>query len=113
MAQIKIPSKVSALSDLSFKIIEQSQLNAEESLLSSFENFQTLAAKVTQMNDYEKRADEASRLKEEMNEQKNKLSKEIRNDIVQIRNLLKAHYPNDIKKLGAWGFIVDEVAPKK
>ncbi|WP_421919597.1 hypothetical protein [Marinifilum sp.] len=113
MARIKIKSNASSLADLFAKIKQKHESDGETSLLNSVIDFTALEGRVNNMIDYQNKADAANRLKEEMNEQKSKLAKEISHDIAQIRDLLKVHYPNDIKKLGAWGFIIDEVSKKK
>lgn len=113
MPQIKIKKSASYLADLFSSIKSKNDADGEASFLSPVIDFTALEDKVNDMLDFQKKADEANRLKEEMNEQKAKVAKDIYNDIKQIRDLLKAHHPNDIKKLGAWGFIIDEVTKKK
>eukprot|EP01029_Cantina_marsupialis_P029862 TRINITY_DN782460_c0_g1_i1.p1 TRINITY_DN782460_c0_g1~~TRINITY_DN782460_c0_g1_i1.p1 ORF type:complete len:119 (+),score=24.50 TRINITY_DN782460_c0_g1_i1:126-482(+) len=113
MSRVKISSKVNELGDLADKVIAKNTTDGEQSLLKEFPNFITLQDRLVKMREYEKKADEANRIKEEMNEQKNKEAQAVRKDIIQIRNLLKAHYPNDLKKLGGWGFTVDENTKKK
>lgn len=63
--------------------------DGEASLLNSVIDLTAIEGKVNNMIDYQNKADEANRLKEEMNEQKTKLAKEIFTDIKQIRDLLK------------------------
>ncbi|WP_321298160.1 hypothetical protein [Marinifilum fragile] len=113
MSRVKVSSKVPELADLASKIIAKNTTDGELSLLKDFPNFVSLQTRLAKMQEYEQKADEANRLKEEMNEQKNKEAKAVRKDIIQIRNLLKAHYPEDLKKLGGWGFTVDETTKAK
>ncbi|WP_321515966.1 hypothetical protein [Marinifilum fragile] len=112
MARIKIKGNANSLASLFADIKRKNDADGEASLLNPVIDITATEGKVNNMIDYQKKADDANRLKEEMNEQKTKMAKEIINDIKQIRDLLKAHYPNDIKKLGAWGFIIDEVSKK-
>lgn len=113
MSRVKVSSKVYELTDLADKIIIKNTADGELSLLNNFPNFISLQKRLAKLKEYEQKADEANRLKEEMNEQKRKEAKAVRKDIIQIRNLLKAHYPEDLKKLGGWGFTVDETTTTK
>jgi hypothetical protein len=113
MAQIKIKRGADQLADLYSKIRSKNATDGEQSYLNPVMDFGAMDGKINKMLDFQGKADEAGRLKEEMNEQKKKMMDDIYSDIKQIRDLLKAHHPNDLKMLGAWGFIVDEVANKK
>ncbi|MDQ2180190.1 MULTISPECIES: hypothetical protein [Marinifilum] len=113
MAQIKIKGNANYLAGLFADIKRKNDADGEASLLNSVIDIAAIEGKVNNMIDYQEKANDANRLKEELNEQKAKMAKEIINDIKQIRDLLKAHFPNDTKKLGAWGFTIDEVSKKK
>lgn len=113
MGQIKIPRTPFGLASLVEKITLKNIADGEQSNLNAFVNLKAINARVTQMKEFEQKANEANRLKEEMNEQKNKAMKDISKEVQRIRNLLKAQYSDDLKKLGAWGFEVDEVKKKE
>ena len=113
MGQIKIPRTSKGLADLVEKIREKNSSDGDQSILNAVIDLDGMEARVLQMMEYEKKADDANRLKEEMNEQKNKAIQEITKEVQRVRNILKAQYTDDQRKLGAWGFNVDNVKPKK
>ncbi|TAJ12629.1 hypothetical protein DMA11_12090 [Marinilabiliaceae bacterium JC017] len=113
MGQVKIPRTTKGLSDLVGKINTKNNSDGEQSILNSVVSMDAIKTKVDEMLDFEMKANEANRLKEEMNEQKKKAMREITKEMQRVRNLLKAQYPDDLRKLGAWGFDVDNVSKKK
>jgi len=113
MGQIKIPRTTKGLANLVEKIKAKSNSDGDQSILNAVIDLDGMDARVLQMLDYENKAEDANRLKEEMNEQKNKAIQEITKEVQRVRNILKAQYTDDQRKLGAWGFNVDNVKPKK
>lgn len=113
MVRIKIPRRYLELEALAKTILAKHVEDGENSVLKSLVVTEKIQESTGNMIRCGTKASEAERLKEELIEERKLHEKELTKLIVQVRNLLKAHYPNDQKKLGAWGFDVDENTKKK
>lgn len=110
--RVKMSTSAEAIINLAQMVIQKHKELGSESPLKVLD-WDKQAENITKAEQLHKQAKEYERLAEQMHEQRNVLVNELNELLKQSRDLLKALYRNEPRKLGEFGFTVDDTPRRK
>jgi hypothetical protein len=110
--RVKIDNNAESILNLANLVAQKHKELGDNSPLKQLD-WNVQAENVTKALELHKQAKEYQRLAEQAHEQRNTLLTVIDDLVKQSRDLLKALYRNEPKKLGEFGFNVDDTPKKK
>jgi hypothetical protein len=104
--RVVLPENPKEMLDLAAVIYEKHQAAGAQSSLSSL-NWADLGPKITEAITFHKEAEELRKQMEKLYEQRNQILEPIDDLVRQSRDLLKVVYRSEPRKIGDYGFVVD------
>ncbi len=111
--RVSIPSNIEEHLALAKKVYEKHKLDGQTSLLKNIEgmNWDEMGEKIKLCLEKHLEAEELKRKMEECYRERDNFFPEIQEITRVSKSLLKASFPKNPKKMGDWGFVVDD-SPK-